>query len=387
MGIIFGHRALGSSRSSLIYFGQKEQPKIESARIGPSASQDVFTGTTAKPVVTPPAKPFQFNKTHLLEKISEAKVAVIKAPNKTQKDTPFTDYAKMMVDEAVRQLKAQQAIPSDSLFLEDFVHEVNGFAMRALNFLAWDNIADGLTHDTYEKSPEYIQKIKSKLCKPQKPDGPVNTMTVDQTDALLCKAFHQMFECILRYEPFIQENWIDGSNAVGCQKAFDLASTVISQKAKEKGIQLELPTHEDLAETWPQITMSPYKLYTVLTNLGLNAIKYTPATSAELREGKVTLQLSISPSNTEGEVDLLQIDVTDNGIGIPKPEQEKVVSGKRAQNAVSEGIEGTGYGLQRVKKLSHTLEIESPVNPFHASRPGTRITAQLPVDGIIEKLD
>ena len=205
------------------------------------------------------------------------------------------------------------------MFLADFILEVNGFANRALNFLVWDNLAETAT------VPALLKKAKSKLYKPQPEEGPANTLTITETDALLSNTLDQVYQAICRYEPFIQENWIDGNNTAGCQKAFDLAIDLISKKATEKGIQVIFPDQPECEKILQHIAMPPYKLYTVLSNLGLNAIKYTPATSPEHGDGDgtVSINLTLKHSAENEAEDILQIDVTDNGIGIPKSEHER----------------------------------------------------------------
>ena len=75
--------------------------------------------------------------------------------------------------------------------------------------------------------------------------------------------------------------------------------------------------------------------------------------------------------------------VTDEGIGIPPAEQENVLRGQRASNAIASGIGGTGYGLDRanrvMKKSIATLRIVSPVNPSNADFPGTSIICEFPI--------
>jgi signal transduction histidine kinase len=345
---------------------------------------DTFTGTVSNLPIT---QPFQFNRTALQERIDQTKTLIQQAKSKPEKETMFAAVYQLLIDEPVAQVKAANLSADTRLFLADFMHETAGFATRGLNFLAWDNLAETTT------SANTRLKARGRLFKPQPTEGPPNTMTIEETDALLSNTLDQVYEAILRYEPFIRGNWIQEGNTAGCQKAFELAAQLMTQKAAEKGIQLVLPNAIDLEKTVQQITMPPYKFYTLLSNLGLNALKYTQATSAELGEGKVTMQLSTPKAMTDrGEQHVLQIDVTDNGIGIPHSEKETVVSGKRAQNAILEGIEGTGYGLQRVKKLCLHLDIASPVQScqlvtLYPTRPGTRITAQLPLDGILERLD
>jgi signal transduction histidine kinase len=89
----------------------------------------------------------------------------------------------------------------------------------------------------------------------------------------------------------------------------------------------------------PPIPGEPAKLAQLLDNLVSNAIKFTP------RDGRVDVRLSMN-----GE--LIRIEVSDTGIGIPDAERERLFQRFfRAQSALERQIQGTGLGLYISKAI------------------------------------
>jgi len=112
------------------------------------------------------------------------------------------------------------------------------------------------------------------------------------------------------------------------------------------------------------VSLSPEGTRSVLTNLLSNAIKYSPA------GGRVSVGLTSSESGAE-------LAVSDNGIGIPAAEQERLFSEFfRASNARTWTEAGTGLGLAIVKSVvdsaGGSLEVKS------AEGEGTTVTVRLP---------
>lgn len=90
----------------------------------------------------------------------------------------------------------------------------------------------------------------------------------------------------------------------------------------------------------PKIYVDRRKMEVVIDNLLTNAIKYTK------QEGLV----EINVKNNEG--DFVEINFSDNGLGIPKNQQEKIFQKFfRSENAVKNQTEGTGLGLYIVKNI------------------------------------
>ncbi len=115
----------------------------------------------------------------------------------------------------------------------------------------------------------------------------------------------------------------------------------------------------------PKIFIDPKRLQQVMHNLFSNAIKYNKP------KGRVIVEVKKFDS-------IIQISVTDTGIGIPKKEQNKIFSKYfRADNAVRTENDGTGLGLFIVKSYVEAwggkIWFKSKANK------GTRFTFTLPL--------
>lgn len=103
----------------------------------------------------------------------------------------------------------------------------------------------------------------------------------------------------------------------------------------------------------------PDALALVMSNLLGNAVKYTPA------GGRITVRLVVAPSAHE-----VVVLVEDTGIGIPKEEQEKILSGFHRTAAAAAEAKGFGVGLKVTKDLleSHGSRLEVSSEPGLGSR-------------------
>jgi len=120
----------------------------------------------------------------------------------------------------------------------------------------------------------------------------------------------------------------------------------------------------DIHSGEPYIRM-PLAIKDALFDLLANARKYTP------RGGNIHLHIDARPEE-------LQIEVADNGIGIPPDEMEKVLSyGGRGSNVMQIPTMGSGYGLTKtlasVQRYSGRMWIDSEENT------GTRIQIKIPL--------
>jgi signal transduction histidine kinase len=114
-----------------------------------------------------------------------------------------------------------------------------------------------------------------------------------------------------------------------------------------------------------EIVAAPRRLRQALTNLLSNALKFSP------EEGRVWLNAVEKP-------DSLQIEVTDEGVGIPSDEQKYIFEDFfRARNVQEES--GTGLGLSIVKKIVEAhygrIWFESPYTP---GKSGVKFTLIIP---------
>jgi len=104
---------------------------------------------------------------------------------------------------------------------------------------------------------------------------------------------------------------------------------------KEKKQVLSLQVADDL----PSIYADDQMLRQVIINLFSNAIKYTPT------DGEIKIQMTY-------EMERIHWAIQDSGIGIPKPDLEKLFEKfYRAGNALAVETEGTGLGLYLVRLI------------------------------------
>lgn len=143
-------------------------------------------------------------------------------------------------------------------------------------------------------------------------------------------------------------------------KITQLLSDAFADLAKEKGIEFSSPDNFDL-----NFEFTPDAFDKILINLLSNAIKYTKPGG--------TIALTCKRLNG-----MLELTVTDTGIGIPKLEQTAVFKRyHRVVNTSSEAITGAGIGLSLVKELvehhNGKIQLESELGV------GTKITVCLPI--------
>lgn len=140
-----------------------------------------------------------------------------------------------------------------------------------------------------------------------------------------------------------------------------------SESAKEKSIEINV--NEGFVQH-KTITSDKILLELIFSNLIGNAIKYA------VENGKV--EIKVSEIN-----DKLFIEISDNGIGIPQNELDKIFNQFfRASNIDKTMHEGTGMGLTIVKeiveKLGGAIKVISPSKLAEKERPGTSFEISLP---------
>ncbi len=121
------------------------------------------------------------------------------------------------------------------------------------------------------------------------------------------------------------------------------------KKAQDKGLQYNLTVSEDI----PSVLFGDeIRIRQVMLNLINNAIKYT-------REGSVSVLVTY-----DRDVQMLQIAVSDTGIGIKEEDLSKLyVSFQRLDEEKNRDIEGTGLGLNITRRLVNmmggSIEVDS----------------------------
>ncbi|MFA4870130.1 MAG: ATP-binding protein [Pedobacter sp.] len=112
------------------------------------------------------------------------------------------------------------------------------------------------------------------------------------------------------------------------------------QKAREKGLELKLSIDAELSEI---VMGDPVRLGQILTNLINNAIKFTS-------KGKVSISAFFVSRNKVQTI--INFEVTDTGIGIPKDKMEFIFERFTQANAdTNRKYGGTGLGLAITKRL------------------------------------
>jgi two-component system phosphate regulon sensor histidine kinase PhoR len=137
----------------------------------------------------------------------------------------------------------------------------------------------------------------------------------------------------------------------------------MSMQAERAGVRLYATLQDDL----PQVVVDMERMQAVVINLLHNAIKFTP------QGGQVTVSAKPSPDE-EG---MLEVNVSDTGVGIPLSEQTRIFERfYKADRARSGG--GTGLGLAIAK---HTIRAHGgEISVVSKEDSGSTFTFTIPVN-------
>ncbi len=141
---------------------------------------------------------------------------------------------------------------------------------------------------------------------------------------------------------------------------YDLSSLIndlvnmIHAKADDKGLKLILKIEKEVPKF---LHGDEVRIKQVITNILTNAVKYT-------EEGSVTLIIDYEKVADDADSILLDVCVTDTGIGIKPEDMKKLFSEfDRIEEERNRNVEGTGLGMSITKHLLNmmgsTLEVES----------------------------
>jgi len=143
-------------------------------------------------------------------------------------------------------------------------------------------------------------------------------------------------------------------------KIVDNIQDLLTPQIKDKNILFK----SDIAKNIPELLLDSSQIERVFINLISNAVKFTPE--------KGTIGVKIQPNK-----DVINIEVSDTGIGIPEEDIVKLFDEfYRVDNQINASVKGTGLGLALAKKIveAHNgrIWITSMVNEgttFHFTLP------------------
>ena len=125
----------------------------------------------------------------------------------------------------------------------------------------------------------------------------------------------------------------------------DKLEKLYTPQAKNKNIEFVINTSVN-SDTIP---FSKNKLLQITGNLISNAMKFTPV------NGKITVDLGLKIEETQN---LLQINVTDTGVGLSQDAINTILAGRATSTDGTSGEQGYGFGLALVKHLVDALKGE-----------------------------
>ncbi|EAE5923059.1 phosphate regulon sensor protein PhoR [Listeria monocytogenes FSL J1-208] len=169
------------------------------------------------------------------------------------------------------------------------------------------------------------------------------TIIKEESDRL-----HRLIMDILALSRIEQNPVAENVELVDVDEVIEQSARTIFEMATEKNIRVTIP---EKTSSSVMVETNRDKLQQILINLLSNAINYTPV------DGKVEVKLM------EQEAEVI-IEVTDNGIGIPAKDIDRVFERfYRVDKARSRHSGGTGLGLSIVKHLVENcggrIEVES----------------------------
>ena len=143
----------------------------------------------------------------------------------------------------------------------------------------------------------------------------------------------------------------------------DLVTSVINEQ-QEKIISKKLKIKTNFPNKSQEIEIDPTLVRIIFQNLITNAVKYTN------NNGSINISITLDKTN-------FILTVSDDGIGIPKNQQDKIFTKLyRADNVNRVDTNGTGLGLYLVKAIVGVLEGQISFESYEGK--GSTFTVLLP---------
>ncbi|MBI9092123.1 MAG: cache domain-containing protein [Desulfobacterium sp.] len=115
---------------------------------------------------------------------------------------------------------------------------------------------------------------------------------------------------------------------------------------KEKAMKNNIKLSTDIVDIPETIVVDERKIKQVLYNLLSNAVKFTP------KGGNIYLASKKVKASEDGNMDFVEIDVTDTGIGLKSDDLERIFGHfEQVESSASRKFQGTGLGLSLTRQL------------------------------------
>lgn len=212
--------------------------------------------------------------------------------------------------------------------------------------------------------------------------GPLNDEQKENLETILRSGKH----LLALINDVIDVSKIEAGKMDVCMEEFDVAdlvheaTTMFSKDIEAKSIQLEINTVQATIHT------DRRRLLQCIVNLVSNAIKYT-------LQGKITLDVKRVQENgwnTDygcGETAIIEILVTDTGIGIPEKDLKRLfLPFIRLESPIKSTVKGTGLGLYLTKKIiTDILKGTIYISSTHGK--GTEVCMRIPQCIVIKETE
>ncbi|MDR2072502.1 MAG: response regulator [Spirochaetaceae bacterium] len=151
------------------------------------------------------------------------------------------------------------------------------------------------------------------------------------------------------------------------ERLLQRVTNVIASRLEEKHQSFTVKLAQDLPLA---VIGDEQRLAQVITNLLSNAVKFTPD------DGAITCK--IQPVKTEGDTVVIEVEVTDTGIGISEEQQAQLfTSFQQADSSISRRFGGTGLGLAISKRIVEIMDGHITVKSKIGAGSTFTFTAQL----------